>query len=268
MDKVRRLGLVLASSDNGDGMGKLGELMPKSLVNIPGVFKSTLEINIDQLLDIGVDLVVVVTGYKSEMINSFVSKKYSDKEVLLLHNPHYNRSNYESSLSMFATTLEGLLRDSNDLVILDSNYVVDKDYLEQLYTNSISDFRVLARRTRYISSDSECLLATTDERRGVVDRLIYPSTNGDSCGDYLVVGESMGVWYLSRDVLVSLVETSQEYLEKFSEIEKEDQHISSLEYLSEKYGCCPVFVDGDNWFRLKSESDIYLTESQLEWMSQ
>jgi choline kinase len=80
-------GIILAAG-RGSRMGKETEAKPKCLTILNG--KSLLEWQLNSLRQAGIEAVNIVTGYKSELLQPFVSKTY--------HNSDWANTNMVSSL--------------------------------------------------------------------------------------------------------------------------------------------------------------------------
>ena len=261
MGESTKAAVILAAGE-GKRMGKLGELMPKSMITIPGLFKCTLEVNIDNLLKIGTDLIVIIVGYKSDMINSFIKSRYPDKNIICVYNPYYSEYGCEYSVSSSYMVLSSLT-SSDSLIILEADTIIAKDYLEQLYSNSIDNFRILSRKSSFIDDTKSVIIATSDECTGRINKFCYDPTHSSVRNhvprDYLVVGESMQVWYLSGNCLTYFLNLCKNYLcesHKNDSI-KYESGLYNLNKVADKFMCYPVYVDGTKWFNFNKEEDLY-----------
>lgn len=79
-------------------MGDLMENKPKALVEIGG--QPLIANLVDRFLEVGLNDLVFLLGYKKEMLESFLKEKYGDKAVLtFVHNDKYEEYNNMYSVS-------------------------------------------------------------------------------------------------------------------------------------------------------------------------
>ena len=87
---------------------------PKCL--LPLGQRNLLERTVDAMRAVGVQRLVVVTGFKAEMIRSFLETHYPQLEIIFLHNADYANNNNIYSLWMSGEVVRGeefLLMDSD-----------------------------------------------------------------------------------------------------------------------------------------------------------
>ena len=109
------IGVILAA-----GMAKrlrpLTDTKPKCLLTVGT--RTLLQRTVDAILATGIDELVVVTGYRAEMIRDFLTTHYPDLKIHFLHNADYEHNNNIYSLWMSGQVVRGkafLLMDSDIL---------------------------------------------------------------------------------------------------------------------------------------------------------
>ena len=91
----KMIGVILAA-----GMAKrlrpLTDTKPKCLLTVGN--RTLLARTVDAMLATGIQELVVVTGYRGEMIREFLEKTYPELTIHFLHNADYEHNNNISSL--------------------------------------------------------------------------------------------------------------------------------------------------------------------------
>ena len=110
-------GVILAA-----GMAKrlrpLTDVCPKCLLALGG--RTLLERTVDAMLGAGIHRLVVVTGYKADMITDFLDAHYPKLEKVFLHNADYEHNNNIYSLWMAGKEVRG-----EDFLLMDSDIFCD-----------------------------------------------------------------------------------------------------------------------------------------------
>lgn len=99
----------------------LSEVMPKGLFKVKG--ERLIDREIEQLKSVGVDQIIVVTGYKHEMYE-YLTDKYG---VILIYNEDYNKYNNIASLYAAKDYL------ANSYILCCDNYYADNVFHKYVY---------------------------------------------------------------------------------------------------------------------------------------
>jgi choline kinase len=86
-------GVILAAG-NGSRMGTFTASVPKALLDVAG--RPLIDYTLGGLLAIGVDRIVVVTGYLGETLEGDLRQRRPEVAFEFLHNPRYERANGDS----------------------------------------------------------------------------------------------------------------------------------------------------------------------------
>ncbi len=111
------IGVILAA-----GMAKrlrpLTDNCPKCLLKVGE--KTLLQRTVDALLATGISELVVVTGYRAEMIRDFLTSHYPTLNIHFLHNADYEHNNNIYSLWMSMQVVRG-----QEFLLMDSDILCD-----------------------------------------------------------------------------------------------------------------------------------------------
>jgi len=148
----------------------LTDTTPKCLLKVGG--KTILEMTINNILKNGISDLVMVTGYRENMIKDFITKKYPGINITYLTNPDYENNNNSYSLWMTKDYIKG------DCILLDSDILFD--------------YRIISKLLNFPYTD--CLAVKRDHALGAEEiKVIIDSTNKiQHIGKHLEIAESFG----------------------------------------------------------------------------
>lgn len=112
---------IIMAAGKGSRLGELTKGYPKSFVEING--KKLIEINMAMLRDIGVEKMIIVTGYRED---AFVELTKGMDDVVLKYNPFYSLVNVLGSFYM------GMDELNDDFIFLHADTLCDKSIFEEL----------------------------------------------------------------------------------------------------------------------------------------
>ena len=148
----------------------LTDSTPKCLLKIGG--KTILEMTINNILKNGINELVMVTGYRENMIKDFIGNNYPGLNIVYLTNSDYENNNNSFSLWMTKNYVRG------DCILLDSDILFDYRIISKLLT----------------SPHIDCLAVERDHALGVEEiKVIIDSSNKIlHIGKQLSIAESFG----------------------------------------------------------------------------
>lgn len=169
---------------------------PKCLLDVGN--KKILERTIDNILENGINDIIIVTGYLKEMIEDFVIAKYKSVNFTFLNNEKYASTNNIYSLWMCKDVLAG-----EDMLLMDSDIVFESGIINRLVHSGYKD-----------------CLALNDHELGEEEiKLIVDSNNtiteiSKVCSISDSIGESIGIELFSKELLVNLYDELDLMIEK------------------------------------------------------
>jgi len=123
------IGLVLAAG-RGSRLGSYTDDQPKSLLPLNNSGDTLLDFNLSILQDIGVDKILIVTGYQSAQIEE-VAKKHSNTQIV--YNPFWDHCNVLGSMYMALDKLD------DDFLFLHADTLMEVDAWKALVATSNGD---------------------------------------------------------------------------------------------------------------------------------
>ena len=168
-------GVILAAG-TASRLRPLTDHTPKCL--LPMGNKTILERMIENLQNVGITELIIVTGYLQDQIRAFIKKRFSELVVTFLYNKDYSTTNNIYSLWM----TRDYVRDTN-IFLLDSDIIFDVKILELLLRSE--DTNCLAVRSDHQLGDEEMKVITSYDHRILnISKKINPAE---------AAGESIGI---------------------------------------------------------------------------
>ncbi|MGH8247986.1 MAG: sugar phosphate nucleotidyltransferase [Gammaproteobacteria bacterium] len=121
---------VLLSAGQGRRLLPLTESRPKCLLSVAG--KSIMEWQIDALLGAGIEEVVVVTGYRTDLVEERLRQRYPGLPVRAEFNPFFDISDNLASCWMARAAMD------RDFLLLNGDILFEPPVLEQVLASPAS----------------------------------------------------------------------------------------------------------------------------------
>lgn len=167
------IGVILAA-----GMAKrlrpLTDTKPKCLLEVGG--KTLLQRTVDAILATGVTELLVVTGYRENMIRGFINQHYPELKVKFLDNTDYENNNNIYSLWMAMQELHG-----KEVLLMDSDILCDPETVRRVARQEVS---ALAMQRHELGEE---------EMKIVVDEAFNITEISKTCSPAAAIGESVGI---------------------------------------------------------------------------
>lgn len=212
---------------------------PKCLTRINGV--PLLERYLSALAKVNILGVVLVVGYKKEMIAEFVKGLRFPGNVKFIENPEFTRG---SILSL------NKARDelNTDVLLMDGDVYFETAVLDRLL--HAPQENLIAIDSTSSSSGEEMMVGIKNGRIMDMKRKLV--------GDYDTIGEAVGFYKFSREAGEDL----KQILEEQIKAGKQDVGYEDiLPFLFQRARFGPVIVDGLKWVEIDFEEDIRRAEN-------
>ena len=176
---------------------------PKCLLEVGS--RCLLQRIVDGIKSAGLTEVVVVTGYRSEMIRDFIQEHYPELTVHFIHNADYQTTNNIYSLWLTREYIEG-----KDAILMDSDILMDPRLLQRMVEQTTSSLAL----NRHELGEEE-IKVVVDEEMNIVEL-------NKTCDPKTAIGESVGVELMLQPYTAAL----------FPELEKmmNEEHLENVFY--------------------------------------
>ncbi|MBR1541173.1 MAG: phosphocholine cytidylyltransferase family protein [Bacteroidaceae bacterium] len=188
------IGVILAA-----GMAKrlrpLTDDRPKCLLKVGD--RTLLQRTVDAVIAAGISELVVVTGYKEQMIRDFLSEHYPSLDIHFINNQDYAHNN-----NIFSLWLTRPFTEGKDFLMLDSDILFDPAILPALLKEKGS---VLALNRHELGEE---------EIKVIVDESCLVKEISKVCDISMAVGESVGIEKIAASFSSALFKELQQMIEK------------------------------------------------------
>ena len=188
------IGVILAA-----GMAKrlrpLTDTQPKCLLKVGE--RTLLERTVDAQLAAGINELVVVTGYRGEMIRDFLTNHYSTLDIHFIHNADYEHNN-----NIFSLWMTRPYTDGKDFLLMDSDILCDPEAVRRM----VNEQGTALALNRHECGEEEIKIIT-DETGRVVEL-------SKTCSIADAIGESVGIERIAADYSTALFRELEQMIER------------------------------------------------------
>lgn len=187
------IGVILAA-----GMAKrlrpLTDERPKCLLTVGQ--RTLLQRTVDGIIAAGISELVVVTGYRAQMIRDFLTSHYPDLTIHFIDNPDYAHNNNIFSLWLTRPYTEG-----RDFLLLDSDILFDPQIIPAVLSAEGSALAL----NRHELGEEEIKVIVDDQNRVVEISKV--------CSIEQAIGESVGIEKMEAGYSAALFRELQQMIE-------------------------------------------------------
>lgn len=167
------IGVILAA-----GMAKrlrpLTDDRPKCLLSVGS--RTLLQRTVDGIISAGITELVVVTGYRAQMLRDFLTQTYPSLTIHFIDNPDYAHNNNIFSLWLTRPYTEG-----KDFLLLDSDILFDPQIIPTLLA---TEGNALALNRHELGDEEIKVIVDQDNRVVEISK---------TCSPQEAIGESVGI---------------------------------------------------------------------------
>jgi len=147
------MNVIILAAGKGTRLLPLTKDKPKCLIKLKNG-KTLLEIQIDRIKQINPSNIVIVTGYKSSMIETYIQTKYSKEDNINFEfNPFFEMSNNLASLYLVKTYFK-----TEDVIVINGDDIFSTSVIEGLANKSDEGVWVtISRKEKYDWDDMKVI---------------------------------------------------------------------------------------------------------------
>ena len=173
----------------------LTDACPKCLLKIGE--RTLLQRTVDAMIAAGINELVVVTGYRAEMIRDFLTKQYPSLNIHFIHNGDYEHNNNIFSLWMTRPYTEG-----KDFLLSDSDILFDPQLIR---TMQAAEGNALALNRHECGEEEIKVIVDADNRIMELSK---------TCSIEQAIGESVGFEKMTANYSTALFKELEQMIER------------------------------------------------------
>lgn len=187
---------------------------PKSLLQING--KALMDWHFERMAAVGIKDVVVVVGFKKEILENYLSKYNKDFNITFALNEDYRVKGNTYSL------LFGLEKIKGAFVLFDADLIYETSILDA-FMKEKNPNQILVGESSI--DDIECAKAMIDKDGFVRMTIDKRAVSAEERSKYTFAGEAIGIIKFSKEYRDDLFSECQKFLNKEENISKNWEHV-------------------------------------------
>ena len=178
---------IILAAGMGKRLGKLTEHNTKCMVKINGV--TLIDRILTQLTALPLNRIVIVTGYKSDVLREHLSNSFNGIPLIYVENPIYDKTNNIYSLYL---AKDYFIED--DTILLESDIIIDESILKKLMANPCPNLAAVAKYQNWMNGTMVML----DDKDYIVS---YIPFSGFSCHNIQSYYKTINIYKFSKDFI-------------------------------------------------------------------
>ena len=245
---------LMLAAGMGKRLGRYTQNGTKCMVQVNG--KALIEYAIEALVNAGIKKFTLVIGYRSDILKSFISSKFNEKnlngmKIEYIENPIYDKTNNIYSLWLAKEVLS-----SDDTILLESDLIFDSEVLNDLISNPEKNLAMVSHFESWM--DGTCTLL--DKEKNIVGMLDKANFNWNDINDYY---KTVNIYKLSKDFSEKFyIPFLEAYQKSFGKNEYYETALKVLTLLDSKT-LKGMVVRGDQWYEIDDPADLAIAETRF-----
>ena len=245
---------IILAAGMGKRLGRYTKDATKCMVPVNG--KTLIEYAIESLIDNNIKKLIIVVGYKSQILIDFISSKFDESnlngmKIEYIENKVYDKTNNIYSLYLACNEL---IKD--DTILLESDLIFKPEIITSLLQNKEKNLAVVSKFESWM--DGTCtLLDENNNITGILDKNHFNWNNTESY--YKTVNIYKFSSEFSKQYYVPFLEA---YQKAFGKNEYYEQVLKVLSFLSSTT-LKALPVSGDDWYEIDDPADLSIAENRF-----
>lgn len=241
------LDAIILAAGMGKRLKELTKDVTKCMIEVNGV--TLIERMLNQLDNLNLDKIIIVTGYKEDILKDFISKFDIKTPIKFISNSIYDKTNNIYSLYL---AREHLIE--SDTLILESDLIFDDEVLEDLISDECSNLALVAKYESWMDGT----VVTIDDDDYIVDFLNKEEFSFEEIADYY---KTVNIYKFSKnfskDYYVPFLEA---YIKSLGENEYYEQVLKVITNLNENLIKVKK-LNHEHWYEIDDVQDLNIAES-------
>lgn len=244
---------LMLAAGMGKRLGRYTKNATKCMVPVNG--KTLIEYAIEALVKNNIKKMIIVTGYKSDVLIDFINSKFNKEnlngmEIEFIENKVYDKTNNIYSLYMAKEKL-----CSDDTILLESDLIFKPEIISKLIEKDenlavVSPFESWMDGTCTLLDENNCIT-------GILDKAHF---NWQETKDYY---KTVNIYKFSKEFSKNYyVPFLEAYQKAFGKNEYYEQVLKVLSFLSAST-LKGLVVSGEDWYEIDDPADLAIAENRF-----
>ena len=245
---------LMLAAGMGKRLGRYTKNATKCMVPVNG--KTLIEYAIEALVKNNIKKMVIVVGYKSEVLINFINSKFNKEnlngmEIEFIENKVFDKTNNIYSLYMAKEKL-----CSDDTILLESDLIFKPEIISKLIESKDDNLAVVSPFESWM--DGTCTLL--DENNCITGILDKAHFNWQETKDYF---KTVNIYKFSKEFSKEYyVPFLEAYQKAFGKNEYYEQVLKVLSFLSAST-LKGLVVSGEDWYEIDDPADLAIAENRF-----
>lgn len=241
------------------GMGKRLRSYTKNATKcmVPVNGKTLIEYTIEALVENNIDRLVIVVGYKGQLLKDFIASKFNAKnlngmKIEYIENPIYDTTNNIYSLYL---ACDEMAKDNT--ILLESDLIFKPSIIRELIENRDKDLAVVSPFEPWM--DGTC--TELDENNYITNILDKAHFNWGNTHSYF---KTVNIYKFSKEFTTRYyIPFLEAYQKAFGKNEYYEQVLKVLSFLSASV-LKGLVVNPDDWYEIDDPADLAIAEDKFK----
>lgn len=241
------------------GMGKRLRSYTKNATKcmVPVNGKTLIEYTIEALVDNKIDRLVVVIGYKGQLLKDFISSKFNAQNLKGMKIEYIENPVYDSTNNIYSLYLACGEMAKEDTILLESDLIFKPSIIRELIESRDKDLAVVSPFEPWM--DGTC--TELDENNYIINILDKAHFNWDNTHSYF---KTVNIYKFSKEFTTQYyIPFLEAYQKAFGKNEYYEQVLKVLSFLSASV-LKGLVVNPDDWYEIDDPADLAVAEDKFK----
>lgn len=227
----------------------------KCMVSVNG--KTLIEYTIEALIPNKIDRLIVVIGYKGDLLKEFISSKFNESnlngmKIEYIENPIYDKTNNIYSLYLACNEMA-----KDDTILLESDLIFKPSLIKDLIESKDKNIAVVSPFEAWM--DGTCTLM--DQDNYIISILDKAHFNWNDINNYF---KTVNIYKFSKEFSKEYyIPFIEAYQKAFGRNEYYEQVLKVLSFLSASV-LKGFIVSGEDWYEIDDPADLAIAEDRFK----
>ena len=224
---------------------------------VPVNGKTLIEYTIEALVDNKIDRLVVVVGYKGQLLKDFISSKFNAQNLKGMKIEYIENPVYDSTNNIYSLYLACGEMAKDNTILLESDLIFKPSIIRELIESRDKDLAVVSPFEPWM--DGTC--TELDENNYITNILDKAHFNWDNTHFYF---KTVNIYKFSKEFTTQYyIPFLEAYQKAFGKNEYYEQVLKVLSFLSASV-LKGLVVNPDDWYEIDDPADLAVAEDKFK----